>query len=206
MSEGNLFEPVAADGSQRFLNEGLDLLWIPGWMATTEADKMLKALISELAWAQGEVRMFGKWLPEPRLSAWYGDPGKAYTYAGKRQQPLEWTPLLAALRSRVEVASGARFNSVLANRYRHGQDSMGWHSDDEPELGPNPVIASLSLGAERPFDFRQKHNRKEKQRLILHHGSLLVMRGSTQAQWQHQLPKRSRIGTERINLTFRWIV
>ena len=106
----------------------------------------------------------------------------------------------------MEAAAAARFNSVLANNYRHGQDSMGWHSDDEPELGPEPVIASLSFGAERPFDFRHKRDHHLKHRLLLSHGSLLVMQGNTQQLWQHQLPKRSRVQAGRVNLTFRWIV
>lgn len=142
-------------------------------------------------------------MPEPRLSAWYGDA--AYTYSGKTRQPHAWMPILDALRQRIEIACQARFNSVLLNLYRNGQDSMGLHSDDEPELGPEPLIASLSLGAERRFVLRHKTLTDQRHTLTLAHGSLLLMAGRTQHAWKHGLPKAKSVAEPRINLTFRWL-
>ncbi len=183
-----------------------DLWWGPHFLDTSTADQLLRQLKQEAAWSQGEVKIFGQWLKEPRLSAWYGDPGAAYTYSGKRQEPLPWILPLAELRSRLETACEASFNSVLLNLYRHGQDSMGWHSDDEPELGSQPLIASLNLGATRRFHLRRKADKSDKVVLDLHHGSLLVMAGDTQQYWQHQVPKTKKDVGERLNLTFRKIV
>jgi len=151
------------------------------------------------------VPIFGREIPAPRLSCWIGDPGAAYTYSRVRFEPRPWTPALARVRQRIEQALDARFNSVLANRYASGADSMGWHADDEPELGPRPVIASLSLGATRRFVLRPRSG-GAKVELPLTHGSLLVMAGDTQANWQHALPRMAGAAGLRINLTFRRIV
>lgn len=148
--------------------------------------------------------MFGRVVDSPRLSAWIGDADATYRYSGTRFVPHPWTPSLQALRDRVAEACGARFNSVLANLYRSGGDRMGWHSDDEPELGPEPLIASLSLGAERTFRFRAKSG-GEAVAVELGHGSLLRMAGATQRLYKHELPARARIAAPRINLTFRLI-
>jgi alkylated DNA repair dioxygenase AlkB len=146
--------------------------------------------------------MFGRRVAFPRLTAWYGDPGAAYTYSGVRNEPLPWTPLLRELRDRAAAAAGARFNSVLLNRYRDGRDGMGWHADDERELGR--VIASLSVGAVRTFELRHRGDR-ERIALPLASGSLIVMAGDTQRHWTHRVPKDARAAGERINLTFRWV-
>jgi len=146
--------------------------------------------------------MFGRRVAFPRLTAWYGDPGAAYTYSGVRNEPLPWTPLLGELRDLVAAAAGAPFNSVLLNRYRDGSDSMGWHADDERELAP--VIASLSVGAVRTFELRHRGDR-ERIALPLASGSLIVMAGDTQRHWQHRVPKDVRAPGERINLTFRLV-
>ena len=184
----------------------------PHFLTQNEAKNIYKTLESELAWQQGHIKMFGKTLAEPRLTAWYGDAGKTYTYAGKRQEPLDWHPSLWQLKTAIEAirpyppSVSPRFNSVLANFYRNGQDSMGWHSDDEPELGPQPLIASLNLGATRRFLWRHKHDKSQKQTLHLNSGSLLLMFGDSQSHWQHAVPKSPKIAEGRINLTFRYII
>ncbi len=183
-----------------------DVRHLPGWLPTVDADALLQALIGDVPWEVHRIRLFGRWVDSPRLSCWIGDPEARYRYSGAEFQPHPWPPVLLPVRQALEQASGARFNSVLLNRYRHGQDSMGWHSDDEPELGPSPVIASLSLGAERRFLLRRRDAHDRKAAYRLGHGDLLVMAGQTQRFYQHALPKMARVQGERINLTFRWIV
>lgn len=167
--------------------------------------KLFQTLHKQLAWQQQTLRLFGAQHAVPRLSALYGDAGLAYTYSGIEHQAQLWTPTLAALRTDIEAAAGASFNSVLANLYRDGQDSNGWHADNEPELGANPVIASLSLGAPRDFQFKHRRLREHSYSCELGDGSLLIMAGAMQAHWLHQLPKRRRVNAPRINLTFRLI-
>lgn len=167
---------------------------------------LLSRLTAETGWRQDSITLFGKTHKQPRLHAWVGDAGCAYTYSGLRMEPDPWTPLLSDLRARVEEIAGARFNSVLLNLYRDGADSMGAHADDEPELGPRPVIASLSLGAERTLSFTHRARRHAALRLPLAHGSLLVMAGETQTHWKHAISKTARAVGPRINLTFRQIV
>lgn len=170
-------------------------------------DALFQHLLAATPWRQESITLYGKTHPQPRLLAWYGNPGARYRYSGKTYHPLPWSPQLAALRLRMEALSGAPCNSVLLNLYRDGQDSMGMHADDEPELGPEPVIASLSLGEERVLRFRHKRDRSIKGVDIpLPHGSVLLMRGATQANWKHGLGKLSRPCGPRINLTFRQIL
>jgi alkylated DNA repair dioxygenase AlkB len=159
-------------------------------------------LLAETPWREESVVVYGKRHLQPRLTAWYGDA--SYTYSGLRLEPLPWTALLLELRAAVEAACGQRFNSVLLNRYRNGRDSMGMHSDDEPELGAEPVIASLSYGATRIFVLRHKRD-KRTLRLPLGDGSLLLMSGPLQRNWLHGINKSARPLEERINLTFRYI-
>lgn len=158
-----------------------------------------------IPWRQEYLRLFGQLRAQPRLTAWYGDPGTAYTYSGLHLQPQPWLPSLQALRHRVVQAVGQPFNSVLLNYYRDGRDSMGWHSDDEAALGPAPVIASVSLGATRRFALRHRQQRQLRHRLDLPAGSLLIMPAGMQAAWQHALPKTRRPVAARLNLTFRYI-
>ena len=185
-------------------------LW-PHWLDTGEADALFAELLHAVAWENHRIRLFGRELDSPRLSCWIGDPGAAYTYSRTRFEPRPWPAALAALRGRIEQACAARFNSVLANLYRDGHDAMGWHSDDEPELGVRPVIASLSLGAERRFRFRRRRARGEPARpgdtvaLPLPHGSLQRMAGATQRLYRHDLPRMRGLDAPRINLTFRCI-
>ncbi len=167
------------------------------------ANDAREALMAGVSWRTTSIQMFGRQMPSPRLIAWVGD--RAYTYSRLTWQAAPWNTTLGAIRQRVEELADASFNGVLLNLYRDGRDSMGWHSDDEPELGPQPIIASLSLGAPRRFVFRARDNHAHKCRLTLNHDSLLIMSGETQAHWQHALPKTTKPKAARINLTFRWI-
>jgi alkylated DNA repair dioxygenase AlkB len=178
-------------------------LYLPQAFGPAEADRLFATLLNEIAWQAEEIVIFGQRHPVPRLVAWHGDPGARYRYSGVMHEPLPWIPALQEIRSRVENLAACRFNSVLLNRYRHGRDSMGWHADDEPELGTNPVIASVSLGATRRFRMRHRRHRGQTLSIDLEHGSLLVLRDSTQHHWLHAVPKTSREVGERINLTFR---
>ncbi len=183
-----------------------DLDWFPAFFSGEERDRLFADVRSTTAWEQATVRMYGKEVPIPRLQAWYGDPGKAYAYSGIAMEAQAWTPALAAIRRRLEAVLGSSFNSVLANLYRDGRDGVAWHADDEPELGAEPVIASVSLGATRTFQLRHNEDPDLVHTIELPAGSVLVMRGPTQHRWRHQLAKTSRAVGERINLTYRTIV
>lgn len=176
------------------------------WLAADDAAVLRARLVAEVPWTVHRIRMFGRWVDSPRLSCWMGDPKARYRYSGALFEPEPWHPAIEALLPRLEAACGARFNSVLLNRYRDGGDSMGWHSDNEPELGTDPVIASLSLGAERRFLLRIRAAPAVKTEWRLADGDLLVMRGDCQRAAQHALPKMARVKGERINLTFRWVI
>lgn len=182
-----------------------ELRYLPNWLAAVEADAWLAALVAETPWEQPQVLLHGKAYPVPRLVAWYGDPEARYRYSGLVHQPLPWTPLLTEIRQRVEAECGQPLNGVLLNYYRDGQDSMGWHSDDEVELGRNPLVASLNLGGARRFDLRRKGSTRIEHSLTLEHASLLVMGGATQHHWQHQVAKTRQPCAPRLNLTFRLI-
>ena len=180
-----------------------ELLYWPGFVAPSDADRLFEALKQTLAWRQDQIKLFGRQCWIPRLQAWYADPGIRYRYSGLELAHHAWTDELQQLRQRVEQQCCHRFNAVLANLYRDGLDSMGWHSDDEPELGTHPVIASLSLGQPRPFKLRRRNQPDQQYEIELEHGSLLLMGGALQHHWQHALPKRLRLKQPRINLTFR---
>jgi alkylated DNA repair dioxygenase AlkB len=164
--------------------------------------EILSRLVAETPWRADTVVVYGKRHLQPRLTAWYGEAG--YTYSGLTLHPLPLTPLLAQLRAAVERATGRRYNSVLLNYYRDGADSMGMHSDDEPELGPEPVIASVSYGATRTFILRHKRS-KRTVKLDLTDGCLLLMAGALQANWQHGINKTAKLVGPRLNLTFRFV-
>lgn len=167
-----------------------------------EADHYFQQLLSLIEWENDKAIIFGKEIITKRKVAWYGDEPFAYTYSNTTKYALPWTKELAALKTITEKASGETFNSCLLNLYHTGEEGMAWHSDDEKDLKKNGAIASLSLGAERKFAFKHKHN-KEKIELYLPHGSLLIMKGSTQSHWLHRLPPTKKILKARINLTFR---
>ena len=184
---------------------GADVRLHAGWMAAAEAARLQEALLARLPWEVHRVRMFGRELPAPRLSCWIGDPASHYRYSGRSHVPHRWPEVLLPVRARLETELGARFDSVLANLYRDGRDCMGAHSDDEPSLGPAPVIASLSLGAPRRFLLAAREG-GDRTALVLAAGDLLVMAGQTQRNYRHALPRTAKAVGPRINLTFRRIV
>ncbi len=178
--------------------------YAPNFLSVDEANIAFEELAATLEWRQDNIVLFGKKMKIPRLQAWYGDSNASYMYSGLLMQAMPWTESLDRLKSRCEKQCNKQFNSVLANLYRNGADSMGMHADDEPELGTKPTIASLTLGAARNFIFKHKLN-KQKYSLVLEHGSLLVMQGNTQQYWQHGMNKTKRVNNPRINLTFRYV-
>ena len=180
-----------------------DVVFDPAFVAPAEADRLLRELRDTTAWRQEAVRLYGRSVALPRLTAWYGDAGTGYTYSGIENVPAPWTPALLEVKRAVEPVCGVAFNSVLLNRYRTGRDGVAWHSDDEKEFGTDPVIASVSLGGTRTFQLRHKRRKGLSASVELTQGSLLVMRGATQHNWLHQVPKAARDVAERLNLTFR---
>lgn len=182
-----------------------DIWYYPGFLDADEATRCFEALRLETPWRQDDIKVFGKTYPQPRLTALYGNNQKPYQYSNIQMHPVPFTPLLKTLKAAADKISGTSFSTCLLNLYRDGMDSNGWHADDEKELGTNPIIASLSLGQERSFHLKHKKNKGLKHKMVLEHGSLLLMKGSTQHNWLHQIPKTRRPVGERINLTFRVI-
>lgn len=180
-----------------------DVWYAPVFYQPEEANLLFDLLFQEIAWEQRQISFFGQSVNQPRLVAWYGDPDAVYTYSNTVFEPLPWIAPLTEIKRRVETIADVTFNSVLCNLYRNGSDSMGLHSDDEPELRAIPVIASVSFGATRTLHFRHKQRKDLKYALELTHGSLLVMKGTTQQFWKHGIPKTSKPVGPRINLTFR---
>jgi len=201
----SLFEEPAADANKNLLPfDGIanyhGMIFSPA-----EAEKFLKDLSANIAWEHDEVMMFGKKIITKRKVAWYGDEPFNYTYSHVKKTALPWTPSLQAIKDKIEEASGETYNSCLMNLYHNGEEGMGWHTDNEKELKKEGAIASISFGAPRKFCFKHKQ-REEKVDLLLDHGSLLVMKGSTQSHWLHRLPPSKKINGLRINLTFRSII
>ncbi len=184
-----------------------ELTLIHDWLSTDQSHSLFKTFTQELSWEQSQIQIYGRRLAIPRLNAWYGDPGCDYSYSGYRLPLNAWHGGLDSLRQRLQQELGLSMNSVLANLYRDGQDGVGWHADDEPELGSSPTIASVSLGQERYFHLRHRQGGSgETLKLLLPAGSLLIMAGTMQSFWQHCLPKSKKITQPRINLTFRRIM
>lgn len=181
-----------------------ELYFIKQFYQAAVADELFQQLLTGLAWQEESIFIFGRWVKVPRLMCWYGDKEAFYQYSHVVHQPLPWTALLRNIQRDIEQASGYTFNSVLGNLYRNGHDSMGCHADDEKELGRNPAIASLSLGDSRLLKFKHQYSNRRLD-VLLEHGDLLLMAGTLQHHWQHQLPKTRLHKTERINLTFRTI-
>lgn len=205
LAQGSLAFGGEPDASITLELAGAEVRLWPNWIDPREADGLLHALHKSIDFEQHRLRLFGRAVDAPRLSCWIGDPRAYYRYSGATFAPHPWPPLLAQLRERVEAACDARFNSVLANLYRDGRDAMGWHSDDEDELGAAPVIASVSLGGTRRFRMRPRHGSAPARTLELTHGSLLCMSGETQTNYMHAVPRTRRPVTPRLNLTFRWV-
>lgn len=201
MTQGSLFdkdsiELLPFDSSAVFHSAGFE---------AERAQSMFERLLKEIPWEQRQIRMFGKLIDQPRLVAWFGDGGTSYTYSGLTLTPHPWTLVLDECRKRCEELAGVSFNSGLANLYRDGQDSVSWHSDDEPELGVEPVIASVSLGSIRRFDFRHVSG-EPTIKTELQSGSIVIMSGRSQSHWKHQIPRTKRVNEPRINLTFRQVI
>jgi len=184
-----------------------DLSYLASMDLPAPPGTLLRELIDETPWRAEDIVVWGKKYRQPRLTAWYGDRGKHYTYSGIRFEPLAWTDVLSSIRQRVEKIVNVEFNSVLLNYYRDQHDSMGMHSDDEPELGPRPVIASVSLGNARTLILKHRSRKDlERVKFPLNSGSLLLMQGDTQAHWKHGIDKERHPCGPRINLTFRRIL
>ena len=183
-----------------------EVWYYPTFFTEFEADRYFAELNRQCPWKEEDIVLFGKKVKQPRLLSWHAEPGIALRYSGSAYAPNPFIPPLQAIREQAEVVSGTGFNGVLANLYRNGADSMGLHSDDERELGPDPVIASFSFGAARKFRFKHKFSTELKPvSITLQHGSLLLMKGTTQHFWKHELPKTSLSIGPRINLTYRKI-
>ena len=168
-------------------------------------NEAFKSLRQKINWRTDDITLFGKTYPIPRMHAWYGEPGADYSYSGIPMPINDWFGELLFIKENVEMKTGLKFNGVLANLYRDGKDSNGWHADDEKELIVPIHVASITLGAERTFQFRRKGETSLEKSITLENGSLLVMKSPLQKEWQHQVPKRARVNEGRINLTFRLV-
>ncbi len=182
-------------------NAQIDVL--PSFIDSAQADQLFNVLYQQLDWTQQHIKVYGKEYAVPRLSAWYADAGRCYEYSGLRMKGLPWTSALKEIKAQVEDYCQQYFNSMLANLYRDGADAVGWHADDEDELGKNPFIASLSLGQPRHFQLKHRRDKRLTKSFLLPHGSLLIMQGETQHHWLHQIPKSRKAMLPRINLSFR---
>lgn len=180
-----------------------EILYYPHFFTIEEADGIYQELLEKTPWQQDTIKLFGKIHLQPRLTALYGNEGKPYSYSNIKMEPHPWNPLLREINLKLASETNNTFTSVLLNLYRDGKDSNGWHADNEKELGENPTIASLSFGAERAFHLQHNTEKTLKHKIILEHGSLLVMKGTTQHYWKHQIPKTAKEIGNRINLTFR---
>ncbi|MAM29319.1 MAG: alpha-ketoglutarate-dependent dioxygenase AlkB [Flavobacteriaceae bacterium] len=203
MDQLDIFSSAPEQGQPIKIKDG-EYIYIPQFYNKNTADKYLERLIKDIHWKQESMNMYGKKILFPRLTAWYGDSDKPYSFSGITLNPNPWSPGLQKIKDDIEPKANVNFNSVLLNRYRDGNDSISWHTDAEKELGTNPVIASVNFGAERKFQLKHIET-DERINLILQHGSLLIMQGALQHYWKHQVPKTKKKLGERVNLTFRVI-
>jgi alkylated DNA repair dioxygenase AlkB len=182
-----------------------DVTYYPSFIDEETANSYFKTLLNTIEWQQDTIKVFGKTYLQPRLTAFYATNNHEYKYSNIIMNPKVFCPELLEIKSLIEEKLKISFTSCLANLYRNGQDSNGWHADNEKELGENPIIASVSFGAERVFHFKHRHDKNSKLKIVLGNGSLLVMKGTTQTFWLHQIPKIIKPVENRINLTFRII-
>jgi alkylated DNA repair dioxygenase AlkB len=203
---GNIISTISSPKAKSGLTviENGEYLFYPDFFTKLESETYLQKLKTDIEWKQESMNMYGKQVAFPRLTAWYGDNDRPYSFSGITLAPKNWTKELLKIKEKIEAISKVVFNSVLLNRYRNGNDSISWHTDAEKELGRNPIIASVNFGATRKFQLRHIKT-KEKLEIELTNGSLLIMQGELQHYWQHQVPKTSQKVNERINLTFRVI-
>lgn len=183
-----------------------EITYFPNFFSKDKADTYFEHFKREVHWQQDDIKVFGKIYPQPRLTALYGNNGKAYSYSNITMQPQDFTDVLLEIKRKIESKTDVICTTCLLNLYRDGKDSNGWHADNEKELGIDPVIASLTLGQERYFHLKHREDKSLKRKLLLEHGSLLLMQGTTQHHWLHQITKTAKTIGERINLTFRVIV
>ena len=182
------------------------LHYFPEAFSDTEADALMRLCLTDLPWRQDRIRIAGKLIPIPRLQCWLGDPEARYSYSNLTLNPQPWPEFLSGVKTRIEMLAEHSFNCALANQYRDGKDSVDWHSDDEQELGKNPIIASLSLGASRIFELKHRYKKQlPALKISLRHGSVVIMKGTTQQFWRHRIAKVSGLVDQRINFTFRHI-
>jgi alkylated DNA repair dioxygenase AlkB len=209
VSSGYVFDEAEQTPPQRSFERlempEAEVIFYRTFFADARANTFYDELYRNASRKQEQIKLYGKLIALPRRTAWYGDEGRSYTYSGITVTPHPWMPVLLEIKQEIEAVSGVTFNSVLLNLYRGERDSVAWHSDDEPELGRNPVIGSVSFGATRRFQFKHKRNKAIRRQIDLPHGSYLLMRGPTQHSWLHQVPKATKPCGPRINLTFRVI-
>ena len=179
--------------------------YYPNFFSEEQANVLFEKLLIETSWQQDNITVYGKTYPQPRLTALFGNEGKPYSYSNITMHPQPWNETLLQMKLKITEVTLCDFTTVLLNRYRNGQDSNGWHADNEKELGTNPAIASISLGAARAFHLQHNSIKEARLKLTLEHGSLLLMKGTTQHYWKHQIPKTAKTVDQRINLTFRTI-
>lgn len=179
--------------------------YFPNFFDENQSKELFEKLLKEIPWQQDDITVYGKTHPQPRLTALFGNEGKPYSYSNIVMHPHAWNPILMFIKNEIEEQCNENFTTVLLNLYRDGKDSNGWHADNEKELGRNPVIASVSFGAERSFHLKHNTIADAKQKIVLENGSLLIMKGTTQHFWKHQIAKTAKPTGPRINLTFRII-
>lgn len=194
-----------SDRSVEYFQENDTFDWEKTDWSQVSAEDFEQINFTHIKWKRDQIKMYGKTIPLPRLTAWYADQGKSYTYSGITSTPNEWNKGLLYIKEKIEQVTALRFNSVLLNWYRNGEDHMGWHADDEAQLGKNPTIASINFGATRDFVIRRLGDPTKKILIPLQHGTLLVMGGELQHYWQHAVLKRKKVKESRFNLTFRTV-
>lgn len=199
------FDKKVSDRCVEYFQENDTIDWRQARWKDVPAEDFSSIRFKNINWKQDTIRLYGKSIPLPRLTAWFGDSGKSYSYSGITSNPNEWNNGLLYLKQRIEQCAGVKFNSVLMNWYRDGEDHLNWHADDEKELGVNPVIASANFGETREFVVRRNDDSSKKLVLPLKHGTILLMSGELQHFWQHSVPKRKKVKGSRFNLTFRRI-
>jgi len=183
-----------------------ELIYIPDYLSKKEADLYFKEITTKTNWKHDDITIFGKTYKQPRLTALFGETTQRYSYSNIVMHPIPFTPTLKKIKQQIETITNHSFNTALINLYRNGNDSNGWHADNEKELGKNPIIASLSLGEVRPFHFKHRTLNSQRHKLALEHGSLLIMKGEMQHHWLHQIAKTKKQIRPRINLTFRQLI
>ncbi len=207
MQTSLFLQPGNIDQCQLHVLGDAEIHEFPQAFPESEASTLLTGLLRDIPWRQEALRIAGKRINVPRLQCWMGDRSSLYGYSGMHLLPIPWHTIVLTIRQRVQALAGIEFNSVLLNYYRGGKDSVAWHADNEPELGTDPIIASVSFGAERYFQLKPKQRgTANNYRLLLRHGSVLVMGKGLQSKWLHQLPKVEGLDQPRINLTFRQIL